>query len=64
LAPDLSEGYFTRVMSGVVQELTAAHYFYFTACHDWKRELIESIRACWWSAPSTAFCCSTPGRPH
>jgi LacI family transcriptional regulator len=41
LAPDLSEGYFTRVMSGVVQELTHAHYFYFTACHDWKRELIE-----------------------
>jgi LacI family transcriptional regulator len=41
LAPDLSEGYFTRVMSGVVEELSAAHYFYFTACHDWKRELIE-----------------------
>jgi len=41
LAPDLSEGYFTRVMSGVVQELTGAHYFYFTACHDWKPELIE-----------------------
>jgi DNA-binding LacI/PurR family transcriptional regulator len=41
LAPDLSEGYFTRVMSGVVQELTSAHYFYFTACHDWKRELID-----------------------
>jgi DNA-binding LacI/PurR family transcriptional regulator len=41
LAPDLSEGYFTRVMSGVVEELTAAHYFYFTACHEWKRELIE-----------------------
>jgi LacI family transcriptional regulator len=41
LAPDLSEGYFTRVMSGVVEELTRAHYFYFTACHDWKRELIE-----------------------
>src|SRR5579885_1889828 len=30
LAPDLSEGYFTSVMSGVVQELTSAHYFYFT----------------------------------
>lgn len=42
LAPDLSEGYFTRVMSGVVEELSAAHYFYFTACHDWKRELIET----------------------
>jgi len=41
LAPDLSEGYFTRVMSGVVEELTHAHYFYFTACHDWKKELIE-----------------------
>jgi LacI family transcriptional regulator len=41
LAPDLSEGYFTRVMSGVVEELTSAHYFYFTACHDWKQELIE-----------------------
>ncbi|HEY2860998.1 MAG TPA: LacI family DNA-binding transcriptional regulator [Terracidiphilus sp.] len=41
LAPDLSEGYFTRVMSGVVQELTAARYFYFTACHDWRKDLIE-----------------------
>ena len=41
LAPDLSEGYFTRVMSGVVQELTSAHYFFFTVCHDWKRELID-----------------------
>jgi DNA-binding LacI/PurR family transcriptional regulator len=41
LAPDLSEGYFTRVMSGVVKELTNAHYFYFTACHDWNKDLIE-----------------------
>lgn len=41
LAPDLSEGYFTRVMNGVVEELTSARYFYFTACHDWKPELIE-----------------------
>ena len=41
LAPDLSEGYFTRVMRGVVEELSAAHYFYFTACHEWQRELIE-----------------------
>ncbi len=41
LAPDLSEGYFTSVMGGVVQELTRAAYFYFTACHDWKPELIE-----------------------
>jgi len=41
LAPDLSEGYFTRVMSGVVEELTNARYFYFTACHDWRPELME-----------------------
>src|SRR5246127_3678829 len=41
LAPDLGEGSFPRVMSGVVQELTNAHYFYFTACHDWKKDLIE-----------------------
>lgn len=41
LAPDLSEGYFTRVMSGVVEELTRARYFYFTACHDWRPELMD-----------------------
>lgn len=41
LAPDLSEGYFTRVMSGVVQELNHAHYFFFTACHYWDKELME-----------------------
>jgi LacI family transcriptional regulator len=28
-------------MRGVVEELTAAHYFYFTACHEWQQELIE-----------------------
>jgi LacI family transcriptional regulator len=42
MAPDLSEGYFTRVMSGVVQELTSAHYFFFTVCHNWVKELIEN----------------------
>jgi len=41
LAPDLSEGYFTRVMSGVVEKLASANYFYFTACHEWKEKLIE-----------------------
>jgi len=41
LAPDLSEGYFTRVMSGVVEELNQAHYFFFTACHYWNKELME-----------------------
>lgn len=41
LTPDLSEGYFTRVMSGVVQELNHARYFFFTACHNWNHELLE-----------------------
>ena len=41
LAPDLSEGYFTRVMSGVVEELNHAHYFFFTACHYWDKELLQ-----------------------
>ena len=41
LAPDLSEGYFTRVMTGVVEELNESHYFYFTACHYWNQELME-----------------------
>lgn len=41
LTPDLSEGYFTRVMSGVMQELDRAHYFFFTACHNWNQELLE-----------------------
>jgi DNA-binding LacI/PurR family transcriptional regulator len=41
LAPDLSEGYFTGVMSGVVEELNNAHYFFFTACHYWNKELME-----------------------
>jgi LacI family transcriptional regulator len=41
LTPDLSEGYFTRVMSGVLQELNRAHYFFFTACHNWDPELLK-----------------------
>jgi LacI family transcriptional regulator len=41
LAPDLSEGYFTLVMSGVEQKLLRAHYFYFTANHYWREELLD-----------------------
>ena len=40
IAPDLSEGYFTLVMSGVEQHLIRSHYFYFTASHYWHQELI------------------------
>lgn len=41
LAPDLSEGYFTLVMNGVEQKLLPAHYFYFTANHYWREELLD-----------------------
>lgn len=41
VAPDLSEGYFTRVMNGVVEELNHAHYFFFTACHYWNKDLLK-----------------------
>ncbi len=40
IAPDLSEGYFTLVMSGVEQHLIRSHYFYFTASHYWHKDLI------------------------
>jgi DNA-binding LacI/PurR family transcriptional regulator len=40
IAPDLSEGYFTLVMSGVEQALIRSHYFYFTASHYWHKDLI------------------------
>jgi DNA-binding LacI/PurR family transcriptional regulator len=41
IAPDLSEGYFTLVMSGVEEALLRSHYFYFTANHYWDAELME-----------------------
>src|ERR1700760_4137910 len=40
MAPDLSEGYFTMVMNGVEESLLRAQYFYFTASHYWKHELM------------------------
>lgn len=41
IAPDLSEGYFTLVMSGVEEALLRSHYFYFTANHYWDPELMR-----------------------
>ncbi len=41
LAPNLSEGYLTLVLNGVEEHLIKSHYFYFTASHFWKQELIE-----------------------
>ena len=62
LAPDLSEGYFTRVMSGVVQELTNANYFYFTACHDGNASSIEKYPRMLVERAVDGFCSSTPPR--
>ena len=41
IAPNLSEGYLTLVLNGVEEYLIKSHYFYFTASHYWKPELIE-----------------------
>ena len=40
MVPDLGEGYFTLIMSGVDLALREARYFYFTACHYWQPELL------------------------
>jgi LacI family transcriptional regulator len=41
LAPELSDGYHTQVMSGIGDHLMAAGYFYFTAHHRHRRALID-----------------------
>ncbi len=41
LVPELGEGYHTQVMSGIGDQLIQAGYFYFTAHHRHKRNLIE-----------------------
>jgi DNA-binding LacI/PurR family transcriptional regulator len=41
LAPETSEGYLTRVMYGVEQQLLNAHYLYYKASHYYRQELIE-----------------------
>ena len=41
LAPELSDGYHTEVMSGIGDHLMAAGYFYFTAHHRHRRALID-----------------------
>ncbi len=41
LAPEISEGYLTRVMHGVEQYLMNARYLYFKASHHHRQEMIE-----------------------
>lgn len=41
LVPELGDGYHTQVMSGIGDHLMEAGYFYFTAHHRHKRDLIE-----------------------
>ncbi len=41
LVPELGEGYHTQVMSGIGDQLINAGYFYFTAHHRHKRNLVE-----------------------
>src|ERR1700677_510659 len=41
LVPELGDGYHTQVLSGIGDQLIQAGYFYFTAHHRHKRNLIE-----------------------
>jgi LacI family transcriptional regulator len=41
LVPEMSEGYFTLVMNGVEEYLTASKYFYFLASHYWQPSLLD-----------------------
>jgi len=41
LVPELGEGYHTQVMSGIGDQLIKAGFFYFTAHHRHKKNLIE-----------------------
>ena len=41
LVPELSDGYHTLVMSGIGDQLIKAGYFYFTAHHRHKQNLVE-----------------------
>ena len=41
LVPELGDGYHTQVMSGIGDQLMMAGYFYFTAHHRHKRNLVE-----------------------
>ncbi len=41
IAPDHSEGYFTKVMAGAERYFVQKKFMYFTTCHYWQPELIE-----------------------
>lgn len=41
IAPDHSEGYFTKVMAGAERYFVQKRFMYFTACHYWQPELIQ-----------------------
>ena len=41
LVPELGDGYHTQVMSRIGDQLISAGYFYFTAHHRYRRNLIE-----------------------
>jgi DNA-binding LacI/PurR family transcriptional regulator len=41
IVPEMSEGYFTQVMSGVEEYLLEKQYLYFTTCHYWRPQLMK-----------------------
>src|ERR1035438_538780 len=45
LVPELNDGYHTEVMSGIGDQLINAGYFYFTAHHRHRKNLVEEYRS-------------------
>lgn len=41
IAPEHSEGFFTKVMGGIERHLMRHNFMYFTACHYWKPKLMK-----------------------
>ena len=41
IVPEMSEGYFTLVMSGAEEYLIEKHFLYFTTCHYWRPQLMK-----------------------
>ncbi|WP_255484010.1 LacI family DNA-binding transcriptional regulator [Granulicella sp. 5B5] len=57
IAPDHSEGYFTKVMAGAERYFVQKKFMYFTTCHYWQPELIQEYpRMLLSRGPKVFFC--------
>jgi DNA-binding LacI/PurR family transcriptional regulator len=43
LAPDISEGYYATIISGIEDYLLQEGYFFFMTCHRWQANMVEEL---------------------